>query len=662
MVKKETFYITTPIYYSNSVPHVGSAYTTLAADIIARWHKLLGKNVFFLTGLDEHGKKIQETAEKAGKNPQQFVDEIAVKFKEAWKVLNIEYDGFIRTTDSYHENEVKKILIRLYKKKVIYRGFYESYYCIGCEQYKTQNDLVEGKCPLHNREPELRKEEAYMLKLSSFQDKILKAIKSNEFLITPEKRRNEMISFIQQGLQDVSISRKKEDVSWGIELPFDKNHSCYVWIDAFWNYMSGLITESNKKKFWPPNVQLMANDILRVHSTIWPAILLALDFDLPKKMFIHGYFTFNGQKMSKSLGNILDPIYLSNVYGTDSLRYFLFRNIPFGEDGDFLESALIERHNNELANKLGNLISRVSALAETYGIEKTKVLDSNQLINKVEKYFDSLELDKALSEIFKFIDHTNEYVQYKKPWETKDKKVIYQLANAIKDIAILLSPFMPETCEKISRVFNFDLSLKTLKKPLKISKIKKSDILFKKIETEDNDEKNKENSGNYDANSSKFSNGQSSRTKFLNASRIKSRILDVLKTSNTINRIAHKEKVNKSSKIEGIMSVINFKDWEKIELRVGKIEKVEDIEGADKLYNLTINIGNEKRTICAGLKKYYEKDELEGKMCVVFVNLAPRMMKGIESQGMLLAAVSDDESKVVLLSPEKNIEEGSRIR
>ncbi|MEK6933476.1 MAG: methionine--tRNA ligase [Nanoarchaeota archaeon] len=644
MIKKETFYITTPIYYSNSAPHVGSAYTTLAADIIARWHRLLGKNVFFLTGLDEHGKKIQETAEKAGKNPQQFVDEIAVKFKEAWKKLNIEYDGFIRTTDLYHEKEVKNILTELYKKKIIYKGFYESYYCIGCEQYKTQNDLVEGKCPLHNREPELRKEEAYMLKLSGFQDKILKAIKNNNFLIVPGKRRNEMISFIQQGLQDVSISRRKEDVSWGIELPFDKNHSCYVWVDAFWNYMSGLKTESNKKKFWPPNVQLMANDILRVHSTIWPAILLALGFDLPKKMFIHGYFTFGGQKMSKSLGNILDPIYLSNAYGSDSLRYFLFRNIPFGEDGDFSESALKERHNNELANKLGNLISRVSALAEIYGIEKTEVLDSNQLINKVEKHFDNLELDKALNEIFKFIDHTNEYVQYKKPWETKDKKVLYQLANAIKDIAILLSPFMPETCEKISKVFNFDLSLKVLKKPLKISKVEKSDILFKKIETADNDEKNKENFGNYNTNSPKFSNGQ------------------FLKTSNTINRIVHKEKVNKSSKIEGIMSVINFKDWEKIELRVGKIEKAEDIAGADKLYNLTINLGNEKRTICAGLKKHYKRDELKGKMCVVFVNLAPRVMKGIESQGMLLAAVSDDESKVVLLSPEKNIEEGSRVR
>ena len=479
---KNKFYVTTPIYYTNSSAHVGAAYTTIAADVLARWNRFLGKDVFFLTGTDEHGQKIQETAEKTGKTPKQFVDEIAKGYKEAFKILNISNDNFIRTTDKYHEDEVKKILQELYDKNFIYKGYYEAYYCIGCEQYKTESDLIDGKCPLHKTTPELRKEEAYLFSLSKFQNKLLKLIKNREFNIQPEDRKKEVISFIESGLKDVSFSRLKKKVYWGIELPFDKRHTSFVWVDAFWNYISGLKSQENKKKFWPADVQLMAKDIIRVHATIWPAILLALDYKLPKTLFVHGYFTINGQKMSKSLGNVIDPVYLCKNYSVDSLRYYLMRNIPFGEDGDFSEKVLIERHNNELANKLGNLVSRVTALAEKYGVEKIE----NKLIKKlklkqIEKQIENYELDKALNEIFAFIDICNEYVQGKKPWETKDKKVLYELLDSIKIIAILLWPFIPETSEKIAENLGFEIKYDNIEKPLKIGKIKKSEILFEKI-------------------------------------------------------------------------------------------------------------------------------------------------------------------------------------
>lgn len=484
---KKTFYVTTPIYYSNGPPHIGGAYTTIAADVLARWNRLKGKNVFFLTGTDEHGQKIQEAAEKAEKSPQEFVDEIAEQFKQAFKLLNISNDYFIRTTNKEHEKEVQKILMELYEKGFIYKGKYEGMYCIGCEQYLSESDLVDECCPIHKRKAIKMSEDAYLFKLSKFEGKLLQVIKSNEYNLLPEKVRKEIIEFINSGLKDISISRRKEKVSWGIELPFDKNHTCFVWVDAFWNYLTGLMINKKFEEFWPADVQLMARDILRVHATIWPALLMATENKLPKTLFVHGYFTVNGEKMSKSLGNAIDPIVLVNKYGADTLRYFLMRNIPFGQDGDFSESALIERHKGELANKLGNLISRVSTLAEKYGIEQTQ----NNLLKKLKlkeilAFLDNYEVDKALNLIFEFIDACNLFIQDKKPWEDsvkdKDKSlIIYELADSIKAFSILLSPFIPETSEKIAKTFNFKLSLKEINKPLKESKIKKSEILFQRI-------------------------------------------------------------------------------------------------------------------------------------------------------------------------------------
>lgn len=482
MKNRNKFYVTTPIYYANSIPHIGSAYTTIAADILARWNKLFGKEVFFLTGTDEHGQKIQETAEKEGMDPKKFVDKIANKFKETFALLNIQYDNFIRTTDKEHEREVMKILQELYNKEFIYKGVYESYYCVGCEQFLTKSDLDDGKCPLHKKEPELRKEEAYLFKLSSFQDELLELIKKEEYSILPKKKRKEIISFIENGLQDVSFSRLKEKVYWGIELPFDKNHTCFVWVDAFWNYLTGLKDKKNFDKFWPADVQLMANDILRVHATIWPALLLALNYKLPKTLFVHGYLTINGQKMGKSLGNAIDPNYFVDKYGVDSLRYFLIRNIPFGEDGDFSEETLKEKHNNELANKLGNLVSRVTALAEKNGLEKTqnKLLKKLKLI-EINELIKNFELDKALNEVFAFVDVCNKYVQDKKLWESKDKKALYELVDSIKAIAILLWPFIPSTSEKIASQLDFEIKYENIKKPFVVKKIKKGEILFRKV-------------------------------------------------------------------------------------------------------------------------------------------------------------------------------------
>jgi methionyl-tRNA synthetase len=620
MKNKKHFYITTPIYYTNAPIHLGGAYTTIAADVLARWHSLLGEEVFFLTGTDEHGQKIQEIAEQNNQKPKEFVDKIVAEFKEAFKMLNISNNNFIRTTDKYHEEEVKKLLTELYKKKLIYKGHYESLYCVGCEQYLTQSDLVDGKCPLHNREPELKKEEAYLFKLSAFEKQLKELIKSGKYEILPEERKKEVLSFINLGLQDVSISRLKSKISWGIELPFDKNHTVWVWPDAFWNYVSGLrqTGKANFDKFWPVDVQLMAKDIIRVHATIWPALLLGAGYKLPKTLFVHGYFTIDGQKMSKSLGNVISPIDLTNKYGADSVRYYLMRNLSFGSDGDVSEHGLVDRNNSELANKLGNLISRVSALAEQNGIERCE----NKLIKKlklkeIDKLMENYELDKALNLIFEFIDACNLYVQEKKPWETKSGKVLHELADSIKAIAILLWPFMPETSKKIACVFNFKISFNEIQKPLKPSKIKKAEVLFKKIEI---DEKKEE-------------------------------------------KLNKHEVINKG-RVEGIikMSQIDFKEWEKLELVVGEIEKVEDISGADKLYKLIVNIGHENRTLCAGLKQFYSKEDLKGKKVIVFANLTPRVMKGIESKGMLLAAESADGKSVSLIQPDGEIENGARVR
>ncbi len=595
----EKFYITTPVYYPNDIPHIGHAYTTIAADIIARWNKLKGKEVFLLTGTDDHGKKIADTAKKAGKTPKQFTDDLIPEFKSAWKKLNINYDKFIRTTDKSHEKIVQQILQKCFDNGDIYKGEYEGLYCTGCEAYFTEKDLENGCCPIHKTPIEKLKEETYFFKLSKYQDKLLRLYKENPSFISPKHRKQEIINRVKEGLRDLSISRTSFD--WGVPLPFDKKHITYVWFDALFNYYSAT-REKGKEKFWPADVHIVGKDIFWFHTVYWPAFLMSAGIELPKQVYAHGWWTLNSEKISKSRGKVIGINELVKIAGLDSARYFLFREASFGEDGDFSKESLIDRHNNELANKLGNLISRTSTLAEKYGIEKTdNTLLKKLNLKQIEKHFEEFRIDKALNEIFTFIDHCNEFIQSQKPWETHDKKILYQLVESIRQITKLLSPFIPESAEKISKIFKTD-------------KIKKAPILFQKIE---------------------------------------------FQKESAIQKPNKQEIPNKT--MENVTS-IQFEDFEKIDLRVAQIANAEEIEGADKLYKLSLNVGElGERTICAGIKEFYSADDLKNKKVIIIANLEPRKLRGIESQGMLLAASTKDKKTVSLISPDQDIAPGSTV-
>ncbi|PJA63209.1 MAG: methionine--tRNA ligase [Candidatus Portnoybacteria bacterium CG_4_9_14_3_um_filter_44_9] len=479
------FYITTPIYYVNDKPHIGHAYTTVLADVLARYHRLMGEEVFFLVGTDEHGAKIEAAAEQAGKSPREFCDENVEAFREAWKSLDISYSNFIRTTDSSHEKAVSNALDYLYKKDFIYKGVYKGLYCRGCEQYKTDDDLVDGKCPDHQTEPEVMEEESYFFRLSQFGGELERSISGGKLKIEPAERKNEVLSFIRNGLQDISISRKK--IKWGVPLPFDKKFTTYVWVDAFLNYLTGLGWDGKisprpplKKggerrglKFWPPDVQLMSKDILRVHATIWPALLLALKIPLPKKLYIHGFFTINGQKMSKSLGNVIWPKQLTEKFGADGTRYLLMSSLADGHDGDISWEKLTAKYNTDLANGLGNLVSRVMNLAKGFEIA---VRDGSLKIKseKVRKLLDEIKPKEALDEIWKEVDWANKYVEETRLWELvktnkkQAKRVLEELLAGLINIAENLKPFMPETAERVIKI-------------LESGEIKKGEILFPRI-------------------------------------------------------------------------------------------------------------------------------------------------------------------------------------
>ncbi|MBD3252622.1 methionine--tRNA ligase [Candidatus Pacearchaeota archaeon] len=469
---KKKFYVTTAIDYVNGRPHIGHAFEKVIADVLARWNKLLGKKVWFLTGTDENAQKNAQAAKKEGISPRELVDRNSKIFIELCKKLDISHDRFIRTTESVHVKKSQEIFKKVYDKGEIYKGKYEGHYCVGCESFITEKDLVDGKCPEHDKEPEWISEDAYFFKLSKYKDEILNFVKT---YIVPESRRNEIISRLENDeLKDLCVSRINLD--WGIDNPIDDEFKIYVWFDALINYLTG------ENGYWPADVHVIGKGINWFHSVIWPGMLMSAGIELPETLLVHGYLNLKGSKISKSLGNTIDPIELVDRYGSDSVRYSLLRCSVF-EDSDYSEEILINRNNNELANKLGNLVSRVSGLAEKNGIERTH----NGLLGKlklklIEKYIDNYELDKALNEIFTFIDKCNEYVQEKKPWETKDKKVLYELVDCIKVIAILLWPFIPSTSEKISRQFDFGIDYEKIGRPLDIKQIRKGEILFRKVE------------------------------------------------------------------------------------------------------------------------------------------------------------------------------------
>jgi len=455
---KKKFFITTPIYYVNAKPHIGHAYTTIAADVLARFHKSQGEGVYFLTGTDEHGLNIQKKADDAKKNPQFFVDEMSGEFEEYWKKLNINFDNFIRTTDENHKGAVQKALQVLFDKGAIYKGEYEGYYCVACEQFKSEKDLVDGRCPDHDIVVEKIKEECYLLKMSGdVQKELIKKIKSDEFKIAPAKYKKEILSFLEnQELRDVSISRK--NVSWGVTLPFDKEHTTYVWADAFLNYLTGLGWDgdpSNVPKRWPADVQLIGKDILRVHATIWPIMLMHLGIQLPKLLFTHGHILSSGRKMSKTLGNAISIDEMLEKFGVDGMRYLLMSAGTFGEDVDMTMERIIEKYNADLANGLGNLVSRIMKLAKNYDGSSTPVRkgDQENLLN----FFENIELNQALDYIWKIVREDDKFVEENKPWELvkTDKKkfeeVMKKLVSDLYLISELLVPFMPETSEKIKK-------------------------------------------------------------------------------------------------------------------------------------------------------------------------------------------------------------------
>lgn len=458
------FYVTTPIYYVNDVPHIGHAYTTIAADVLARYHRLLGKKVFFLTGTDEHGAKVAEAANKEGKKPEKFCDGVVLRFVNSWKKLNIKNDYFIRTTDPRHEKVVQRLLQKVYDNGYIYSGIYEGLYCVGCEKFLTETDLVDGKCPLHpNRKPVKQKEKNYFFKLSNFRNKLIKAIKNekdkNHYEILPKERKNEILGKLKQGLDDVSISRAK--VEWGIPIPWDKHQTIYVWIDALLNYYTATNFLKNKKNFWPPDLHLIGKDIIWFHAVIWEALLLAAKLPLPKAVFAHGFFTINGQKMSKSLGNVISPDDLIKQFGVDGARYLMLSEFPFGADGDISIKRFTTRYNADLANGLGNLIARIAKLAQNYNLEFEKGFRKTSLSDEFAIEMEKLNLNGALELIWGTISGIDKYIDRKRPWESisKGKKALWEIVvkgeaiSTIREIARLLKPFLPETADKIEEQF-----------------------------------------------------------------------------------------------------------------------------------------------------------------------------------------------------------------
>ncbi len=650
MSEKPTFYITTPIYYPSDNLHIGHAYTTVAADAFARFKRLTGYDVRFLTGSDEHGQKIERRAKKAGETPIEFVDKIVASFQNLWQHLDISYDDFIRTTEPRHEKVVQDIFTRLYEQDDIYKAEYEGWYCTPCETFWTEHQIAEHDhtCPDCGRPVELVKEESYFFKMSKYADRMLKHIEDNPDFIQPASRRNEMISFIKSGLEDLCVSRTS--FSWGIKVPFDPKHVVYVWVDALTNYISALgygsEDDSLFRRYWPCDVHLVGKDIVRFHTVIWPIMLMACGIELPQKVMGHGWLLLNGGKMSKSKGNVVDPLVLIDKYGVDAIRYYLLRELPFGSDGYYAEEILVNRINSDLANDLGNLVNRSINMIKKYFGGTLQRADVNEAVDEdlkamvlqtpheVETAMDKLEISTALAEIWKLVSRTNKYIDETMPWSlAKDpakadrlQTVMYNLMETIRCITVMVSPFMTRFPAKVwpqigiayqPELYTWESIQQWGGMPDRVT-VQTGEILFPRIDPKS---------------------------------------LDIPQQAEENPSEDNKE--DQTQKAEE--NYITIDDFAKIDLRVAKVIAAEKVPKADKLLKLQLELGGSTRTVVSGIAKQYTPEDIIGQKVIVVANLKPAKLRGIMSEGMILAASSDDNSDLEVLTLVKDLPTGSRV-
>jgi methionyl-tRNA synthetase len=657
MRDQQRFYITTPIYYVNDVPHIGHAYTTISADVLARYWRLRGRNVFFLTGLDEHGQTVQQAAAKAGIEPQAYCDKLALQFQQLWQRLNISNDAFIRTTDSSHQKIVQRYLQELFDKELIYRDSYTGWYCTFDERFWTEKDVTNGLCPDCKRPVERLSESNYFFKMGQYQDRLIDHIKTQENFIRPESRRNEVLGFLQtQKLGDLSISRPKSRLSWGIELPFDKDYVAYVWFDALVNYLSALeykLSSPSVDRYWPASVHLVGKDILTTHAVYWSTMLMALNLPLPETIFAHGWWTVDGEKMSKSRGNVVDPHHMVDRYGADAFRYFLLREVPFGQDGDFSEQAMVTTINNDLANGIGNLLSRTLTMVERFsggvipsaGLPVIEALEeqieqtARTLPDRMEGGFSQLQFRDNIQHLQTLIRLCDEYIDKAAPWQLAKRlddqprlqTVLNTTARVLRLLSVLLFPYIPKTAEQLAYQlglsFNFTKPISVdayaSTTPMAELKIRKSNALFPRVESK-------------------------------------------LQGATTVNEAPTPSQTATTASqatvapATAVPSQITIDEFQKIQLKTAKVLSAERVPKSEKLLKLQVSLGTEQRQIVAGIGKRYEPDSLIGKTIVIVANLKPAKLMGIESQGMVLAA-GDSEVRGLATFLE-DVEPGTKVK